>query len=429
MDREKVTAQIIVVGLGVEAVAILSDKAKQAFIEADVIVGSPRQFAMIAPYLNDESKAKLKPLSGFKALKAWLTDYLQTPKTVCMLASGDPLFYGVGRWVYRHFPSVETTTHPAISSIQAACHRLGLAQQHVSVVSLHGRALSTLRRHLHHGETLVVLTDKNSSPKALALECQQAGLGLTQISVCERLGYADERVRTFDVATLIDNEIEFDPLHVSALVLKKGNRKQIYPNFPGIDDAEFSSGESIRLLTKKPVRVVILSMLQVGVGEVVWDIGAGCGGVSVELAYWQPKASIYAVEHHLERLKYLAENQEKFGVVNNLVIENGRAPECLADLPNPDKVFVGGSDGALTEILTLINQRLNHGGTVVVSAVTENAKSVLNHFADDWLAKGYQVEAQQVGIATAESLAGQRVFRPQLPVTLYCFKKVEVSRD
>ncbi|HIG36376.1 MAG TPA: precorrin-6Y C5,15-methyltransferase (decarboxylating) subunit CbiT, partial [Oceanospirillaceae bacterium] len=134
----------------------------------------------------------------------------------------------------------------------------------------------------------------------------------------------------------------------------------VKPNFPGIPDAHFKTdGKSGKgLLTKREVRLNILSLVQAAPQEVIWDIGAGCGGVAIELALWNPLGSVYGIEHHDQRVACLNANKEAFGVSTNLHTIQGRAPDALAELDNPDKVFIGGSGGNLNAILQLVWQRL-----------------------------------------------------------------------
>ena len=192
------------------------------------------------------------------------------------------------------------------------------------------------------------------------------------------------------------------------------------PEFPGIPDEQFSTGAEPGkgLLSKREVRLTILSLLAPRAGETGWDVGAGCGGVSVEWARWNLLGEVHAVECHPERLEHLGINRERFGVVSNLHVVPGRAPEALADLPDPHAVFIGGSSGSLREMLEVVWIRLRPGGRLVASAVTEDSRVDLHGFAGD--REAYWTE---LSIARSERLAGQRVMRPYLPVLLMKLEK------
>ena len=180
------------------------------------------------------------------------------------------------------------------------------------------------------------------------------------------------------------------------------------------------------MLTKREVRLAILSLMQANDSDVIWDIGAGCGSVAVELAYWNKRVQVHAVEHHEERLACLEANRERFGVVSQLSVVAGRAPETLANLPDPSKVFIGGSGGELASILALVWQKLPIGGVLVASAVTETTKQHLLHFmAIREGAQDTEFETLQLSVSKGSQLAGQLLYRPNLPVTLFKFSKLE----
>lgn len=423
--------QIAVIGLGVSAEPQLSAAACQSLVDAALVIGSARQLAVVAPLLDQQRQAELPPLRELKALIESSTG------PVCLLASGDPLWYGIGRWLGQQFAPAQLGFYPAVSSIQAACHQLGLSLQDAEVLSLHGRPLAKLRTKLQANRTLILLTDLKSAPQQIAQEALAAGFEQARLTVCETLGYPQQQVRTFEVAELVGEQgqaLTFDPLHVS--VLETGTpalNTRWLPEFPGIADQHFITdrGEGRGMITKREVRLQILSLLQLAAGEVIWDIGAGCGSVAVELAYWAPQTQIYAIEHHPERLECLTQNRERFGVLGNLQVVDGRAELAdsglLATLPDPQRIFIGGSDGELPALLHSCWQRLPVGGVLVASAVMERSRTQLLNFADQL--SGGVCETLQVAISRGESLAGQLCYKPALPVTLFNFIKTDEVRD
>lgn len=420
---------IHIIGLGVSERAHLVPHAEIALGDAEVVIGSERQLETVRRLVdrafNDVEKIALPPL---KELATLLDSH--TGKRIVILASGDPLYYGIGRWLSKRYGHEQLYFYPGISSIQAACHSIGLSLQDAQVVSLHGRPPETVRRHLAQHQYLVTLTDKHSTPQTLALECLQAGFDESSLWVCEKLGYEDQQVRQFTVSELLENSknsslkidspLAFDPLHITIIqVIGKSN---YLPSFPGIADADFiTDGEPGKgLITKREVRLSILSLLQAAPDDVAWDIGAGCGGVAVEWALWNPLGQVYAIEHHATRLDCLAQNQHRFGVVDNLNIVAGRAPEALEALPQANKIFIGGSDGKLPELLNMLWKKLPENGVIVSSAVMESSRSYLIRFADEVKATG-KVETLQIAVSRGDELAGQLLYRPALPVTLFKF--------
>ncbi|REG82214.1 precorrin-6y C5,15-methyltransferase (decarboxylating) subunit CbiE [Marinomonas pollencensis] len=432
--------QIHVIGLGVAQYVTLNLQAQSVLSNLtpqDIVLGSPRQHDTLANYRH---QAKIEVLPKLSQLAAKFEQWQhQGASQVVVLASGDPLFYGVGAWLERNFAG-EASSHtlsfyPNVSSIQAACHRLGMSLQDVHVVSLHGRPLSNLRRSLQANKRLVLLTDQYSQPAQIAAECVAAGLDQSELIVCEALGYEKEQVRHFSVADLLAKSApSFDPLNVVVVKTSSSNKVQssVYPSAPGIPDNAFvtDKGDGKGMITKREVRLVILSYLSLQDGDTVWDIGAGCGGVSVELAYWHPNSKVIAIEHHAKRLACLEANQSRFGVTQNLTLVAGRAPAALADLPLPDKVFIGGSDGELSDLMAQVWCCLPLGGRLMVSAVTEDSKYQLMHFSTlREQAEDAEEQSVQLAVAKQDLLAGQRLYRPNLPVTLSLFIKTSTATN
>lgn len=415
--------QLHIIGLGVSQQARLDESATRALQTASVVIGSERQLEVVSTLLTAEQQQR--PLPSLQELKVVLDTFSQRGlSSIAILASGDPLFYGIGRWFGRHFDAEQLCFYPAVSSVQAACHRLGLSLQDVTVLSLHGRPVEKIRSRLKRNQHLVILTDKYSTPQVLARECMEAGFPESELTVCESLGYAQEQVRAHLAKDLVACETVFDPLHVTIIQTKGAGG--VLPEFPGIADDRFvTDGPAGKgMLTKREVRLAILSLMQGCNGDVIWDIGAGCGGVAVELSYWNERTQVYAIEHHPERLRCLEENRRRFGVVSNLTPVPGRAPEVLKELPRPDKVFIGGSDGELSGLLRRVWEHLGEGGVLVASAVAETTKQQLLRFFEQrqQLSDGH-CETLQLAVSKGDLLAGQLLYRPSLPVTLFKFVK------
>lgn len=412
-------AQLHIVGLGVCESVELSTQAKKALRCCDIVIGSQRQLDTLGTELDGANVTKVE-LPKLTQLKAFIKS--SNAKAIAVIASGDPLHYGIGRWFVKNFANGDLSFYPAVSSIQEACHRFGLSLQDVSVLSLHGRPLEKIRSKIRSNTTLVVLTDKFSQPQVLARECIAAGFEQSTVQVCENLGYAEEKLSSYTVQDLALSDVSFDPLHVSIItVAGKGG---VFPEFPGFPDTVFETGTEPGkgMISKREVRLTILSFLQPANGDVIWDIGAGCGGVSVELAYWNEKVIVHAIESHQQRLQYLATNQRRFGVLSNLNIVSGRAPEILAELPVPNKVFIGGSDGELNTLLHQVWRQLPLGGTLVAAAVMASTKQQLQLFAQTL--KEWQVESVMLGVSRGSLSAKKLTYIDKLPVEVFCFRKI-----
>lgn len=423
---------IHVIGLGVAEQAVLTANAMQALDRSQIIIGSPRQLETVSMYLDSDSdsvvQARLIELPKLSELKELILE--SNHQQVCILASGDPLYFGIGRWLSKQNEITDLYFYPGVSSIQAACHALGLSLQDCDAISLHGRPVETLRSLIRHNQTLVILTDKHSHPKRLAQECFELGYHDAKITVCEDLGYEQEQVRSFSIEDLLNveqlidsSDIRFSDLQVT--VIQTGISK-IMPQFPGFNDELFITGKEAGkgLITKREVRLAVLSLLQPSRGDVAWDVGAGCGGIAVEWAYWNKQGQVHAIEHNDQRFDCLQQNSQRFGVVDNLKPIQGRAPAVLDTLPQANKVFIGGSDGEMSELLTFCWMQLPENGVLVVSAVMETTKQQLLTFRDELIDVGNaKIETSQISISRGEELAGQLVYRPNLPVTLFRFEK------
>ena len=417
--------KITVIGLGICQPPLLNAKALSALGSCDCIMGSPRQLESMAHAQVVANQSRTQPASLCLPKLKHIAHEIKGFDHVVILASGDPLLFGIGKYLQSEFGD-QVTCISGVSSLQGACELTGLSLQDAQLVSLHGRPLNHLKRHLQPHRTLLILTDQNSHPQAIAKVLVAVNLGLSKIHVCERLGYEDQNQQQFIAQDLATNSTPFASLHVSVVhTLGIGH---VMPNFPGIEDAHFvTDGESGKgLLTKREVRLNILSLLQPAPQDIAWDIGAGCGGVTIEWALWNPQGQVYAIEHHDQRIACLEANKEAFGVSANLSVIQGRAPDCLKELPFPDKIFIGGSGGELGRIMQLAWQLLKPGGRLAASAVTEPSKAALRQFS-------LHIEQQpadylQVAISRHDTIAGQDLLRPALPVTLVCWHKaLEIS--
>jgi precorrin-6Y C5,15-methyltransferase (decarboxylating) len=429
--------KITVIGLGICQPPLLNAKALEALRTCDCVMGSPRQLESVAhtlalPDSNNLSQHKVSQVRLSLPKLKQIADDIKDFDHVAILASGDPLLFGIGKYLQSQFGDQASTQEEnqvacisGVSSLQGACELTGLSLQDAQLVSLHGRPLSNLNRYLQPNRNLLILTDQDSHPQAIAQALVAANLGQSTLHVCERLGYEDQNLQQFTATQLATLTTRFAELHVTVVHTQGGGN--VMPNFPGIPDTHFATdGESGKgLLTKREVRLNILSLLQLAPQETAWDIGAGCGGVTIELALWNPLGQVYGIEHHDQRIACLNTNREAFGVSANLRVVHGRAPDCLTELPDPDKVFIGGSGGGLSAILQLAWQRLKPGGRLVASAVTEPSKATLREFTQHVnISQGTgPADYLQVAVSRHDTIAGHDVLRPALPVTLMCWHK------
>ncbi len=398
---------IDVISLGCGDRAVLSEAALDALQAANFIYGAQHHLREIS-HITSRARKIIFP-SPFAALR----DMLQTNQgsKIVVLGSGDALFYGVGTWLRQSLMNENLRFHPNISSIQYCFHAIGLPWQQAEVVSLHGRPLSTLRRHIRHNHLIAVLTDQYANPITIAGELERQGYGQSRVWVCEAMGCQRQTLRRFVARELAHLDLVFDALNICIIDQQRANAVPVdtLPAFPGIPDTGFSTGSrpGYGMISKRETRLTILTLMSPENDEIAWDIGAGCGSVSVEWARWNHQGHIYAIEQSAARIEHVITNSERFGTCLNLTPICGEAPACCDALPDPDSVFVGGSGGGLDTILDYAWQRLKPAGKLVASAVTEASRVSLASFyenkpAHEWVT--LQVEKKLPGCTTHRAL-------------------------
>ena len=410
---------VTVISLGCGERSVLPDAAMEEIRKADLVLGAKRHLKEVAHIETDAEQCRFP--SPFSALR----EILETNqhRRIIVLASGDALLYGIGTWLTRLVGRKHLVFYPNISSIQYCFHAIGLPWQQAEIVSVHGRPLKTLRRHIRHNHLIAVITDDQSRPGRIARELCRQGYDGSMMWVCEAMGRAEQQIQSGTAAALSRSNRSFHPLNV-CIILQKRNREMTQPSlpgFPGIPDHLFATGSKpgYGMISKRETRLTILSLMQPESGEIAWDIGAGCGSVSVEWARWNHTGQIYAIEQSSARMDRIIENNERFGTIRNLTPIQGTAPECCAALPDPDSVFIGGS-GGLAAMLAYAWGRLKPGGKLVASAVTDQSQAALAAFCRDKPAREW------ITLAVEKNLPNLLETRSLAPVTIAkCIRPVE----
>lgn len=405
---------IQVVGIGLDGAAGLAPAVRAIVHDASVLVGGDRHLAYFSA---TELTCDRWPLGDLAALAERLQTWLAAREgdTLVVLASGDPLFFGLGRWLLTVCPPETLTFHPHPSAVQLAFSRVKLPWQGATVVSLHGRQSDRLVQALKQGaDPIAVLTDGVNTPGAIARLVQDLALPQTyRLWVCEHLGGEAERVQGYSLEAA--QAQPFAPLNI---VILQAISSPAPPDLPriGIEDGDFL-GFSDRpgLITKREVRLLALGELALQPGPVVWDVGAGTGSVSVEIARLVPDSQIFAIEKTAVGAALIQQNIARFATPQVQAI-HGSAPAVLADLPAPDRVFIGGSGGHLHEILDVCAERLRAGGRIVCAIATLEHSAALTQ----WLANHGQWRSRACQVQLARSVAVGPLTRwsPLNPVTL-----------
>lgn len=407
---------IQVVGVGLDGAAGLSPALQALIAAATLLVGSDRHLSYFPHYSGQ--RLLLQDLSqAMRQLHQQLHTHPESQ--IVVLVSGDPLFFGLGRLLLQEFPPEHLTFHPHLSAVQLAFNRIKIPWQDAQIISAHGRSLEELTQVLQQGGAkIAVLTDPTHTPAAIARLILALDLPTAyQFWVCENLGGPEERVQVFPPEAVVCQT--FAPLNLVVLLRQTPTPTDPLPlqTLPrlGIPDGAFLSfSDRPGLITKREVRILALGELGLKPGQVIWDIGAGTGSVAIEIARLVPDATIYAIEKTAVGTHLIRQNQQRFQVPN-LIPVHGSAPDSLQDLPQPDRVFIGGSGGQLLPILETCQIRTVASARLVIALATLEHL----HLALDWLkSHAWETQLLQVQLARSLPIASLTRMAPLNPVIL-----------
>lgn len=288
---------------------------------------------------------------------------------VAILASGDPLFYGIGKAVLKNFSSEQVSFLPALSAVQRASALFQLPWDDAKIVSLHGREHQHLPTLLLQSSKTILFTDGKNSPENIAgkilnyLRLINANelAAAAEILVAEDIGLESQKIFRGNLESC--SRTQFSPLNIMCILLPQN----IGPSYRyGLQEADITHSRG--LITKNEVRAATVHQLQLPNTGVLWDIGAGSGSISIESARSTPDLTVYAIDHKEEEITNIKSNIRRYGCFN-IVPVSGKAPDCLATLPPPDRVFIGGSGGNLETIIQICGGHLRDGGKIVINGV------------------------------------------------------------
>lgn len=385
-----------IVGIGGDGSASLAPAARAAIAHAQWVFGSNRQLALVQEYVRGTAVPWPSPLErGLKMLSD------RRGQACCVLASGDPFHYGIGATLARHFAPAEYRSLPGPSSISLAAAALGWPLQDVTVVSLHGRPLDTLREHLEQGARLLVLSWDGTTPYRVAKHLSQAGFGDSRVWVLEQLGTARQRV-TDHAPDGVPKRV--DDLNLIALDLSPTAAAPALSPCALADDRYDHDGQ----ITKQDLRALTLTALQPWGGGRLWDVGAGSGSVSIEWIRTRGHNEALAFERDPQRCTRMARNAAALGA-QRLQVVQGTVPDSLAARPLPDAIFVGG--GASTSVLDTCWHALRPAGRMVFNAVTLGSQQLATEAFNE---RGGQLK--RITVERALPLGRHTAWRPALPL-------------
>jgi precorrin-6Y C5,15-methyltransferase (decarboxylating) len=392
-----VSHPIDVVGIGAGGWPDLPTAARAVLQAAEIVLGGPRQLDL----LDESVTAERRPLPS--PLLPALADAVDTDRRLAVLASGDPMFFGIGSTLIRL--EVPVRVHPAPSAVSLAAARLGWPLEDVDVVSVVGRPLELVHPAVQPGRRLLVLVGTRDGGDAVRALLISRGFAASAVTVLERLGGRDERITT--------TAGQHDPLAIVGIECIADPGTTPLPRTPGLPEDAFDTDGQI---TKREVRALVLAALVPVPGQLLWDVGAGSGSVGIEWMRVHPASRAIAIEPRADRRTRIAANASALGVPG-LQIVAGSAPDALAGLPVPDAVFVGGAVSA-PGVLDACVAALAPGGRLVANAVTVESETVLAHAHTE-----VGGTLTRLAIQRAAPVGGFTGWRPALPVTQWAWVK------
>jgi precorrin-6B C5,15-methyltransferase / cobalt-precorrin-6B C5,C15-methyltransferase len=400
------TKLVTVAGIGADGWQGLSPPAKDAIGQAETVIGAPRHLAMLPAAVGGRRVTLPSPLlPGLPELIAG-----HASEALAVLASGDPMFYGIGSTLARLLGPARLRVLPHPSSVSLAASRLGWPLDDVDVVSLVGRPRELLHPLLQPGRRVLALTAHETAAADIRALLDARGFGASPVTVLADLGGADEHVS--DTATESHSR-----LAIIAIECRPDPAAALLPRSPGLPDDAF---EHDGQLTKRELRALALAALAPVPGQLLWDVGAGSGSIGIEWMRVHPASRAIAIEPRADRRMRIARNAAALGVPG-LKIVDGAAPRALAGLDDPDAVFIGGGVTAPGVVRTCW-EALAPGGRLVANAVTLEGQGVLA----DWRQR-LGGTLTRIGVERADGLGTLTTWRPALPVVQWSIRKPKES--
>ena len=391
---------VTLIGMGSGQPENLTLQGLAALRQADLILGARRLLAVLPAGCTENRAAAYRPDE--------VAELLQTSgaENAVLVYSGDTGFYSGASSMMEKLEAlgVRARVLPGLSSIQLLAAALGRPWQGWNLVSAHGRTCDPVAECMQ-GRPTFFLTGGSEDPATLCAQLAAEGFGDVQGVVGQCLGTPEEKLFRGSVKELAAGR--FNSLSVLLVEVVEGLPRRA----PGLPDEAFERGDVP--MTKQEVRAAVLAKLAVRPEDILWDVGAGTGSVSVELALAAPRGRVYAVECRPEGCALIKANREKFRT-RNLVLVEGLAPDALSDLPAPDAVFIGGSKGSLAAIVDAALDK-NPDARICVSAI---ALETLSAAVAALTAKGRTVQVSQIAVSRAKAVGGLHLMMAQNPIYL-----------
>lgn len=393
------TPWLTVIGIGEDGIDGLPPVHRATIAAAELIVGGERHLAMLGP-VKAETQSWASPLS--KTVEEILK---RRHRPVVVLATGDPMHFGIGVTLAKKVDRAEIAIHPHLSAFSLAAARLAWPLAEVECLTFHGRPIELLTAAVAPRRKLMILSHDSTTPGRVAARLTALGYGPSRFVVLEHMGGARERIRETRAEDWGTKEVA--DLNTIAIDCVAGPQAKILHRGFGLPDEAFRHDGQ---LTKREIRAAALSALGPLHGELLWDIGAGCGSIAIEWLRHDRSLKAVAIEQDAERAAMIRDNAAALGTPNLQLIE-GEAPEALKNLPQPDAIFIGGGTGR-ARIIDAAWSALKPGGRLVAHAVTvEGELAVAAGF------KAHGGEMTRLSVQRLQPVGALHGWKPMMPVT------------
>ncbi|ABV36691.1 Precorrin-6Y C(5,15)-methyltransferase (decarboxylating) [Shewanella sediminis HAW-EB3] len=412
------TGSITLIGIGDDGCVSLTSRAINAVAQTELLAGATRHLEFFPQFCGE----KLSFVSG---LNGYLTQIVEAAKDkdICVLASGDPLFFGIGKRLLAMVAAVDAAINVEVitspSSVQLACAKALIPSDNVKVISLHGRAITGMVARMQQGDHFALLTDNDHNPVAIARHLLSYDETLWRLVLCEHLGGSKERIREFTVQELAATSTD-DIESLNVLLLQRQGQAYWGGLATHCPDSAYQVLTPLNgLITKAITRALVVARLGLTPCSVVWDIGSGSGSIAIEAAKQAWNGHVYALECNPQCFDVIGQNQKRHRV-DNLTLVKSKAPLGLDELPAPDAVFVGGSRGQIDAIVEHAMSRLSIGGKLILSAITLDSVS---EFFQLCKSKQYQYEVMMLQSSVSQPLAHYQRYQAENPIHLFVITK------
>lgn len=430
-----------VIGFGL-SIDDLTERHKNIICQADILVGGRRHLT----YFNDLLCEKITITKDIKNVVAAIKQEMESGRNIVVIASGDPLFHGIGRTLIEALGRDNVNIYPNISSVAAAFAAIKEPWENAKLVSLHGKDADKEFLKIHHSDIsgnkkhIAILTDHIRTPAWIAERLVRRNMSYFRMYVFENLGSYDEKISFYDDLEVASKTVFSNPnvvilkqMDSSSSDKQKNGEENVpaeivqglsLPIYTGMPDDLFFHEKG--LITKSEIRAIVLSKLQLNSdNHVFWDLGAGSGSVSIEVSRFIPKGQIFAVEKNERRISDIKKNMVKFRIFGSAASENishnnaskndkelmqvvhGELPDAMKHLPDPDRIFIGGGGVDITDIIQKAGERLATNGIMVINTVLVQT---MNFAMATLKNMGFHVKLVQVQVSISKQMPfGERL--------------------